>query len=117
MFQERISQWQTYGREGQWAQWLSVSDKSLLTDDLRRQIVDVWAANIRQTAAQVRERLAQHGMPVAERLVEEAGRQTGLMTIRTCLKEQFIQGPDGLRPRDDYVAAQLFKRVDQLKPN
>ena len=114
VFQERISQWQTYVREGQWAQLLSVSDKSLLTDDLRQQIVNVWAANIWQTVAQVRERLAQQGVAVAERLVEEAGRQSGLMTIRTCLKEQFIQGPDGLRPRDDYVTTQLFKRVDQL---
>jgi transposase-like protein len=115
VFQERISQWQTYVREGYWAQLLSVSDKSLLTDDLRQQIVDVWAANIWQSVAQVRARLAQQGVAVAERLVEEAGRQSGLMTIRTCLKEQFIQGPDGLRPRDDYVTAQLFKLVDQLQ--
>jgi transposase-like protein len=115
VFQERISQWQQYVREGQWAQLLSVSDKSLLTDDLRQQIVDVWAANIWQTAAQVREHLSQGGVAVAERLVEEAGRQSGLMTIRTCLKEQFIQGPDGLRPRDDYVTAQLFKLVDQVQ--
>ena len=115
VFQERISQWQTYVREGQWAQLLSVSDKSLLTDDLRQQIVDVWAANIWQTAAQVRERLAQQGVAVAERLVEEAGRQSGLMTIRAHLKEQFIQGPDGLRPRDGYVTEQLFKLVDQLQ--
>jgi transposase-like protein len=92
-----------------------VSDKSLLTDDLRQQIVDVWSANIWQTASQVREHLSQGGVAVAERLVEEAGRQSGLMTIRTRLKEQFVQGPDGLRPRDDYVAAQLFKRVDQLQ--
>ena len=115
VFQERISQWQRYVREGQWAQLLSVSDKSLLTDDLRQQIVDVWAVNIWQTAAQVREHLSQGRVAVAERLVEEAGRQSGLMTIRTRLKEQFIQGPDGLRPRDDYVAAQLFKLVDQLQ--
>ena len=115
VFQERISQWQRYVREGQWAQLLSVSDKSLLTDDLCQQIVDVWAVNIWQTAAQVREHLSQGGVAVAERLVEEAGRQSGLMTIRTRLKEQFIQGPDGLRPRDDYVAAQLFKLVDQLQ--
>ena len=115
VFQERISQWQRYVREGQWAQLLSVSDKSLLTDDLCQQIVDVWAVNLWQTAAQVREHLSQGGVAVAERLVEEAGRQSGLMTIRTRLKEQFIQGPDGLRPRDDYVAAQLFKLVDQLQ--
>jgi len=115
VFQERISQWQTYVREGRWAQLLSVSDKSLLTDELRQQIVDVWAANIWQTVAQVWERLSQQGVVVAERLVEEAGRQSGLMTIRACLKEQFIQGPDGLRPRDEYVTAQLFKVVDQLQ--
>jgi transposase-like protein len=115
VFQERISQWQTYVREGRWAQLLSVSDKSLLTDDLRQQIVDVWAANIWQTVAQVRERLSQQGVVVAERLVEEAGRQSGLMTIRAHLKEQFLQGPDGLRPRDGYLTEQLFKLVDQLQ--
>jgi transposase-like protein len=115
VFQERISQWQTYVREGQWAQLLSVSDKSLLTDELRQQIVEVWAANIWQTASQVWERLAQQGVAVTERLVQEAGRQSGLMKIRAHLKEQFIQGPDGLRPRDGYVTEQLFKLVEQLQ--
>ena len=115
VFQERISQWQRYVREGQWAQLLSVSDKSLLTTDRCQQIVDVWAANIWQTVAQVRERLSQQGVAVAERLVEEAGRQSGLMTLRARLKEQFILGPDGLRPRDGYVTEQLFKLVDQLQ--
>jgi transposase-like protein len=115
VFQERISQWQTYVREGQWAQLLSVSDKSLLTDELRQQIVAVWAANIWQTASQVWERLAQQGVAVTERLVQEAGRQSGLMQIRAHLKEQFIHGPEGLRPRDGYVTEQLFKLVEQLQ--
>jgi len=115
VFQEHISRWQTYMREGQWAQLLSVSDKSLLTDDLRQQIVEVWAANIWQTASQVWERLAQQGVAVTERLVQEAGRQSGLMKIRAHLKEQFIPGPDGLRPRDGYVTEQLFKLVEQLQ--
>ena len=115
VFQEHISRWQTYVREGQWAQLLSVSDKSLLTDDLRQQIVEVWAANIWQTASQVWERLAQQGVAVTERLVQEAGRQSGLMKIRAHLKEQFIQGPEGLRPRDGYVTEQLFKLVEQLQ--
>jgi hypothetical protein len=115
VFQERISQWQTYVREGQWAQLLSVSDKSLLTEDLRQHIVEVWAANIWQTVAQVRERLAQQGVAVAERLVEEAGRQSGLMTIRAHLKEQFVSGPEGVRPRDGYLTEQLFKLMNQLQ--
>ena len=70
-------------------------EKSLLTEDVRQQIVDVWAANIWQTATQVRERLARAGVAVAHRLVEEAGRQSGLMTIRAHLKEQLIQGRYG----------------------
>jgi hypothetical protein len=94
---------------------LSVSDKRLLTDDLRQQIVEVWAANIWQTASQVWERLAQQGVAVTERLVQEAGRQSGLMKIRARLKEQFIHGPEGLRPRDGYVTEQLFKLVEQLQ--
>jgi transposase-like protein len=115
VFQEHISRWQAYVREGQWAQLLSVSDKSLLTDDLRQHIVDVWAANIWQSGAQVRARLAQQGVAVAERLVEEAGRQSGLMQIRAHLKEQFSQGAEGLRPREGYVIEQLFKLVEQLQ--
>ena len=94
--QEEISRWQRYVREGQWAQLLSLQGKSLLTDDVRQQIVEVWAVNIWQTADQVWERLTQQGVAVTERLVQEAGRQSGLMKIRACLKEQFSQGPDGL---------------------
>jgi transposase-like protein len=92
-----------------------VSDKSLLTDDLRQRIVEVWATNIWQTAAQVQERLVQQGVAVAERWVEEAGRQSGLMTIRAHLKEQFISGPEGLRPRDGYLTTQLFQLAHQLQ--
>ena len=113
--QEEISRWQRYVREGRWAQLLSVSNQSLLTDEVRQQIVEVWAANIWQTAPQVWARLAQQGVAVAERLVEEAGRQSGLMTIRAHLKEQFSPGPEGLRPRAGYVTEQLFKLVDQLQ--
>jgi transposase-like protein len=113
--QEEISRWQRYVREGQWAQLLSLHEKSLLTDDLRQQIVDVWAANIWQTAGQVRECLAERGVAVAHRLIEEAGRQSGLTTMRAYLKEQLIQGAAGLRPRDGYVTEQLFKLVDQLQ--
>jgi len=43
--QEEIRRWQRYVREGQWAQLLSLQEKSLLTDDLRQQIVEVWADN------------------------------------------------------------------------
>lgn len=113
--QEEISRWQKYWREGCWAQLLSLSDKSLLSDDLRQQIVEVWAANIWQTATQVRQRLAEQGVVVAKRLVEEAGRQSGLMRLRTALKEQLVAGADGVRLRDDYVVQQLFRLVEALQ--
>ena len=113
--QEEISRWQRYVRAGQWAQLLSLQEKSLLTDDVRQQIVEVWAVNIWQTAAQVWERLTQQGVAVTERLVQEAGHQSGLMKIRARLKEQFIPGPDGLRAREGYVTEQLFKLVEQLQ--
>lgn len=113
--QEEISRWQKYVRTGQWAQLLSVQTKALLTADLRQQIVEVWAANIWQTAAAVRQQLAAQGVTVAQRLVEEAGRQSGLLHIRTQLKAQLVNGPEGLRPRDNYLVEQLFALVDQLE--
>ena len=96
--QEEISRWQKYWCEGRWAQSLSLQDKSLLSDDLRQQIVEVWATNIWQTADQVWHRLTEQGAVVAQRLVEEAGRQSGLLHIRTALKAQLVKGADGLRP-------------------
>jgi hypothetical protein len=112
---EEISRGQRYVRAGQWAQVLSLQEKSLLTDDVRQQIVEVWAVNLWQTAAQVGERLTQQGVAVTERLVQEAGRQSGLMKIRARLKDQFISGPERLRSRDGYMTEQLFKRGEQLQ--
>jgi transposase-like protein len=115
VYQEHISRWQGYVRDGQWAQLLSVSDQSLLTDDLRQQIVEVWAMNLWQTATQVRERLGELGVEVTQRLVEEAGRQSGLMTIRERLKAQLVNGIEGLRPRDEYLSQRLFQLIDRLQ--
>jgi len=115
VFQEHISRWQGYVRDGQWAQLLSVSDKSLLTDDLRQRIVEVWAINLWQTATQVRERLGELGIEVTQRVVEEAGRQSGLMTVREQLKAQLVNGTDGWRPRDGYVTQRLFQLIDRLQ--
>jgi hypothetical protein len=79
---------------------LSLHPKSWLTDDVCQQIIEVWAMDIWQTAGQVRERLAERGIAVAQRVVEEAGRQSGLLQIRARLKEQWVNGADGLCPRD-----------------
>jgi transposase-like protein len=113
--QEEISRWQQYWQEGRWAQLLSLQDKSLLTDELRQQIVAVWATNIWQTADQVWHRLTEQGVEVAQRRVEEAGRQSGLLHLRTALKAQLVNGTDGVRPREDYVVQQLFQVVEQLQ--
>jgi transposase-like protein len=115
VYQERISQWEGYVRAGQWAKLLSLSPKSLLTEEVRQQIIEVWAMNVWQTAHQVRERLMARGVSVTQRVVEEAGRQSGLLRIRAQLKEQWVKGAEGLRPRDGYLVEQLFKQVDQLQ--
>jgi transposase-like protein len=114
VFQEHISRWERYRREGQWANLLSLNPKSLLTDELQQQIIEVWAANLWQSAEEVRTRLAEQGVSVAQRLVEEAGRRSGLMQLRTYLKEHWSQGAEGVRPRDTYLLEHLFKLVEQL---
>lgn len=115
VYQERISQWEGYVRAGQWAKLLSLAPKSLLTEEVRQQIMEVWAMNVWQTARQVRERLVERGVSVAQRVVEEAGRQSGLLRIRAHLKEQWVKGAEGVHPRAGYLVEQLFKRVDELQ--
>ena len=113
--QEEISRWEKYRRAGQWAQLLSRSDTGVLTDDRRQQIVEVWAANIWQSAQEVRARLTERGVAVAQRVVEEAGRHSGLMHIRSHLKAQWVNGAEGPRPRETYLVEQLFRLVDQMQ--
>jgi transposase-like protein len=115
VYQEHLCRWKGYVRDGQWAKLLSLSPQSLLTEEVRQQIVEAWATDLWQPARAVRERLVHLGVAVSLRVVEEAGRQSGLMHLRAQLKEQWVKGSDGVRPRDGYVIGQLFKLVDQLQ--
>jgi transposase-like protein len=113
--QEEISRWEKYLREGRWAELLSVATSSWLNEDRCQEIVGVWAANIWQTAQEVRARLAERGVRVALRTVEEAGRRSGLQQVRHHVKQQYTHTAGGVQLRDKYVMAQLFEVVEELE--
>ena len=113
--QEHISRWQGYLRKGEWARLLSMAESSWLNEDRCREIVAVWAPNIWQSATEVRARLKAQGKTIALRVVEEAGRRSGLQEVRRHLKQQYVQAAGGLQPREEYVVQRLFRLVEQLQ--
>ncbi len=113
--QEHISRWQGYLRKGEWARLLSMAESSWLNEDRCREIVAVWAPNIWQSATEVQARLKAQGKTMALRVVEEAGRRSGLQEVRRHLKQQYAQTAGGLQPREGYVVQQLFRLVEQLE--
>ena len=113
--QEHISRWQGYFRKGEWARLLSRAESSWLNEDRCRDVVAVWAPNIWQSAREVQARLKAEGQTIALRVVEEAGRRSGLQEVRRHLRRQYVQAAGELRPREGYVVQQLFQLVEQLE--
>jgi transposase-like protein len=113
--QEHISRWQGYFGKGEWARLLSLAESSWLNEDRCREVVAVWAPNIWQTAPEVQARLQAQGMRMGLRVVEEAGRRSGLQEVRRHLKQQYSLTAGGLQPREGYIVQQLLRLVEQLE--
>lgn len=113
--QEHISRWQGYFRKGEWARLLSMAESSWLNEDRCRDVVAAWAPNLWRSAREVQAQLKAEGKAIALRVVEEAGRRSGLQEVRRHLKRQYVQTAGELRPREGYVVQQLFQLVEQLE--
>ena len=112
--QELISRWQRYRREADWRRMMSKRHRALLTLDQVGEIVDLWAPNFWWTAEEVQQKFAKRGKGYSLSQVKEAGQLSGLLRVRRRLRERFKLGPETVKPKEKWLATQLFEQIERL---
>jgi transposase-like protein len=118
-YQEWISRWQRYVRQGGLQKLSGEKDRSVLKPELRQSILDIWVPNFWLTADEVRERLLAAGhVATAEDLslssIYRAARETGFIQVRRLLRQTFIFTADGPQWKDRVLVERLFELNEVL---
>lgn len=113
-YQELISRWQRYRREGDWRRMMSRRGGELLTLDQIEEIVDVWTRALWWTVEEVWDHMAEQGKAYSLSQVREAGRLSGFLRVRRRLRERFKIGPEAVKPKDEWLVARLFEQNEML---
>jgi transposase-like protein len=118
-YQELISRWQRYAREGgleklkgEYAGWV-------VTPEMRQAIVDIWTPHFWLSAVQVRERLLAAGHiasleDISETSIGQVAQETGLAEVRRLLRQMFQFTADGPQWRDAVLIERLFELNERL---
>jgi len=109
-----LSRWERYWLEGDWRRLLSLHSSQVLTVELQRQIVTVFATFPWWGAAQVHGHLQQQGEAVTLGQVQQAARESGWTLLREALGEHYHLTAQGVRPRDEWLVGQLLNQIQQL---
>ena len=112
--QELISRWHSYLRAAAWRHLMGRRHGALLSLDEIQQIVNIWAPNFWWTVEEVQTYLAKQGIGYSCSRIEEAGRLSGFLQVRRCLRERFHLGPEAVNPRDGWLVQRLFAQIDAL---
>jgi len=118
-YQELISRWQRYVREGGLEKLNGEYDGWVLTPEIRQAILDIWASNFWLSAAQVRERLLATGHissleDISEKSIHQAAQETGFAEVRRLLRQMFKFTTDGAQWREDVLLERLFELNESL---
>jgi len=116
--QERVSQYTQYWLEGDWARLLSLHTE-VLTAELRRRIVDVFATFPQWSSEQVHHYLRQQGVRVAAAQVERAAEESGWKQLQRSLHERYAWDEPGAAAgawslRESWVMQELLGLAEAL---
>jgi transposase-like protein len=112
--QPDLSRWERYWLAGDWRRLLSLHSPEVLTLELQRQIVRVFASFPRWGMEKVHAHLVGQGIPVTRRQVRQAAEESGWSQLRAALVERYHLTAEGLRPRDEWLVGQLLAQVEAL---
>jgi DNA-directed RNA polymerase subunit RPC12/RpoP len=112
--QELISRWLSYRRDADWRRLMGRRHGPLLSLDQIQQIVNVWAPQFWWRVEEVQAHLAKQGVAYSCHQIEEAGRLSGFLQVRRCLRERFHLGPEVVKPRDGWLVQRLFDQISTL---
>jgi transposase-like protein len=119
VYQELISRWQRYVREGGLEKLKGEYDGWLLTPEMCQAILDIWVPNFWLSARRVRERLLAEDHIVSVKDISlwsiyQVGRETGFAEVRRLLRQIFEFTADGPQWRDKVLLERLFELNEVL---
>jgi transposase-like protein len=118
-YQELISRWQKYVREGGLEKLNGEYDGWVTPPEIRRAILAIWVPNFWLRAEQVRERLLAAGQlssleDISEESIYRVGRDSGFAEVRRLLRHTFKLTADGPQWRDKVLLERLFELNEVL---
>jgi transposase-like protein len=119
VYQELISRWQRYVREGGLEKLNGEYACQVVTPEIRQAILEIWTANFWLSATEVRERLvaAEQIASVDDISVERirwVTVETGFAEVRRLLRQMFKFTSSGPEWRDDVLLERLFELNEEL---
>jgi transposase-like protein len=117
--QELISRWQRYVGEGGLEKLKGEYDGWVLTAEMRRAILEIWAPNFWLSAKEVRERLltAEHIASIHDISVDrihQVARESGFAEVRHLLRQVLVFSADGPQWREKVLVDRLFELNETL---
>jgi len=109
-----LSRWERYWLAGDWRRLLSQHSPEVLTLELQARIVTVCATFPWWGVERVHAYLQDQGLAVSLRQVRQAAQDSGWTQLRQELVQRYHLTPESVRPRDDWLVAQLLAQVELL---
>ncbi|NTU84335.1 MAG: hypothetical protein HGA45_34065 [Chloroflexales bacterium] len=113
--QELISRWEDYREAGDWNSLMSRQHGPLVPRAQQHQLIQLWARHLWWSVAEVQVAAAAEGLTLSTHAISQIGQESGLLVARRVLRERFQLSAELLRPKDDWLVAQLFALLDQLQ--
>jgi hypothetical protein len=118
-YQEWISRWQRYVRQGGLEKLKGEHEGWVLTPERRRAILEIWVPNFWLSAQEVRERLLAAGQiaslkDISVECIHQAAQESGFADVRRLLRQVLVFGADGPQWRDNVLVERLFELNEAL---
>ena len=119
VYQELISRWQGYVREGGLEKLNGEYTCWVVTSEIRQAILEIWTANFWLSATEVRERLVaaeliSSGDDISVERIRWVTVETGFAEVRCLLRQMFKFTTSGPEWRDDVLIERLFELNEEL---
>ena len=118
-YQEWISRWQRYVRQGGLEKLKGEHDARVLTPEMRQAILEVWVPNFWLSAKEVRERLLAAGhiasvQDICVDSIHQVAQESGFTEVRRLLRQVLVFTADGPQWRDNVLLDRLFELNEAL---
>jgi transposase-like protein len=118
-YQEWISRWQRYVRQGGLEKLKGEHAAWVLTAEMRQAILETWVPNFWLSAQEVRERLLAAGhiasvKDISTERIHEVAQESGFAQVRRLLRQILVLSADGPQWRDNVLVERLFELNEAL---